>query len=43
LLTNDKAGLAGYVYFFIGPAIGIYFTMRSRIRKKLFPHVMPEK
>ncbi len=36
-LLNDKAGLAGFVYFLIGPAIGICLTRRSRIRRKLFP------
>jgi uncharacterized membrane protein len=43
LLHNDKAGLAGYIYFLIGPAIGIYFTRRNRIRRKLFPHAKPQK
>jgi uncharacterized membrane protein len=42
LLNNDKAGLAGYAYFLIGPAIGIYFTRRMRIRRKLFPRTKPE-
>ena len=37
LLNNDKAGLAGYVYFLMGPAIGIYFSRRNEVRKKLFP------
>jgi len=38
LLNDEKAGLAGYVYFLIGPAIGIFFSIRNRIRRKLFPH-----
>jgi heme/copper-type cytochrome/quinol oxidase subunit 3 len=42
-LLNDKAGWAGFVYFFIGPAIGIYLTRRSRIRRKLFPGIQTEK
>ena len=42
LLLNEKAGLAGFVYFLIGPAIGIFLTRRSRIRRKLFSHVVPE-
>jgi hypothetical protein len=42
-LNNDKAGIAGYVYFFIGPAIGIYYNRRYRIRKKLFPHARETK
>jgi uncharacterized membrane protein len=43
LLNNEKAGLAGYIYFLIGPAIGIYFTRRNRIRRKLFPRVKTEQ
>lgn len=43
LLNNEKAGLAGYVYFLIGPAIGIYFARRNRIRNKLFPRAKPGK
>lgn len=42
-LLNDKAGLAGFVYFLIGPAIGIYLGRRNRIRRKLFYRVKPEK
>ena len=42
-LLNDKAGLAGFVYFLIGPAVGIYLTRRSRIRRKLFSHAKPLK
>ena len=42
-LNNDKAGLAGYMYFLIGPALGIYFTRRIRIRRKLFPRVKTEQ
>jgi uncharacterized membrane protein len=38
VLKNENAGNAGYVYFLIGPAIGIFFTRRIRIRRKLFPH-----
>ena len=36
LLNNENAGFAGYLYFLIGPALGIYFTFRTRVRKKLF-------
>ena len=43
LLHNDKAGLAGYIYFLIGPAIWIYFSRRTRIRRKLFPGTVHEK
>jgi len=42
LLDDEKAGLAGYMYFLIGPAIGILFARRNRIRRKLFPVVKPE-
>jgi uncharacterized membrane protein len=42
LLNDDSAGLAGYAYFLIGPAIGIYFTRRNTIRRKLFPHAKHE-
>ena len=38
ILTNDRVGYAGFVYFLIGPAIGIFFTIRNKNRKKLFPH-----
>jgi hypothetical protein len=37
VLNNEKAGYAGYAYFLIGPAIGIFFTRRTRVRRKLFP------
>ena len=42
LLNNDKAGLAGFAYFAIGPAIAVFFSRRIRIRKKLFPRVKSE-
>lgn len=42
-LNNENAGLAGFLYFLIGPAIGIYFTFRNRIRRKLFPQAKSEK
>jgi len=38
VLSNDIAGFAGFVYFLIGPAIGIFFTRRNKIRRILFPH-----
>jgi uncharacterized membrane protein len=42
-LNNENAGLAGYLYFLIGPALGIFFTIRTRIRRKLFPHIKSDK
>jgi uncharacterized membrane protein len=36
LLRDGMAGLAGYIYFLIGPAIIIFYTYRIRLRKKLF-------
>jgi hypothetical protein len=42
VLNIDKAGLAGFVYFLIGPAVGIYFAKRGRIRRKLFSGAKPE-
>lgn len=41
LLDNDRAGLAGFMYFLIGPAVGIFYNRRNRIRRKIFPHVKP--
>jgi uncharacterized membrane protein len=41
LLDNDRAGLAGFMYFLIGPAVGIFYSRRNRIRRKIFPHVKP--
>jgi uncharacterized membrane protein len=37
MLKADDAGLAGFVYMLLAPAITIYFWRRNRIRKKLFP------
>lgn len=42
-LNGENAGIAGYLYFLIGPALGIYFTIRIRDRKKLFPHIQSDK
>jgi uncharacterized membrane protein len=35
LLSVGKAGAAGYVYFLIGPAFSIYFSMRGKRRRRL--------
>jgi uncharacterized membrane protein len=35
-LEPRRAGLAGFVYFLIGPAFSIFFRYRSQQRKKLF-------
>jgi hypothetical protein len=43
ILSNDVAGFAGYIYFLIGPAIGIFFARRNKIRRKLFPHATSAK
>jgi uncharacterized membrane protein len=43
ILNNEKAGYAGYAYFLIGPAIGIFFTRRTRMRRKLFPGTKSDK
>jgi uncharacterized membrane protein len=37
ILKDDKAGFSGFVYFFIGPGIGILLSVRNKIRRKLFP------
>jgi uncharacterized membrane protein len=37
LLKDEIAGLAGYLYFLIGPAIWVLFSIRNKTRKKLFP------
>ncbi|HZZ76685.1 MAG TPA: hypothetical protein VFE04_12180, partial [Puia sp.] len=42
-LNNENAGLAGYLYFLIGPALGVFFTIRTGIRRKLFPHSKSDK
>jgi uncharacterized membrane protein len=42
-LKNENAGFAGYLYFLIGPGLGIYFTIRTRVRKKLFPQTSSDK
>ena len=41
ILNNDKAGIAGFAYFLIGPAIAIFFARRMRVKRKLFQHVKP--
>ncbi|HET7003732.1 MAG TPA: TMEM175 family protein [Puia sp.] len=43
LINKDQVGLAGYMYFLIGPAIGIFFIRRIRIRRKLFPTIKSEQ
>jgi uncharacterized membrane protein len=37
LLKDEYAGLAGWIYMLLAPAITIYFSIRNKIRKKLFP------
>ncbi len=37
MLKDGSAGLAGYVYFVIGPAIWLLFSVRNKTRRKLFP------
>ncbi len=37
LLNYEYAGLAGWIYMLLAPAITIYFSRRNKIRKKLFP------
>jgi uncharacterized membrane protein len=43
ILNNDSAGIAGFVYFLIGPAIGIYYAFRIKLRKRIFPHAKAYK
>jgi uncharacterized membrane protein len=43
MLKDAYAGYAGMVYFLISPAIWIFFTFRSKIKRKLFPHAVPAK
>jgi len=35
LLPDGKAGAAGFVYFLIGPAFSIYFSVRGKKKRKL--------
>ena len=35
ILPSERAGSAGFVYFLIGPAFSIYFSMRGKKRRKL--------
>jgi uncharacterized membrane protein len=35
LLSKEIAGLAGFIYFLIGPALTIFYISRNKIRKKL--------
>ncbi len=35
LLPRNMAGLAGFIYFLVGPAVSIFYSSRSRKRKKL--------
>jgi uncharacterized membrane protein len=36
ILPAERAGTAGFIYFLIGPAFSIYFSVRGKNRKKLF-------
>jgi uncharacterized membrane protein len=41
LMVKDRsAGIAGLVYFLIGPALTIFFILRKKTRRKLFPHAL---
>jgi uncharacterized membrane protein len=42
LLKDEKAGYSGYVYVLLFPTITIFYTIRKRIRRKLFPHAAVE-
>ena len=37
ILKDNYAGLAGWIYMLLAPAITIYYSRRNKIRKKLFP------
>jgi uncharacterized membrane protein len=43
VLKDDYAGIAGFVYLFLGPAITVFFIFRNKIKRKLFPYDMPVK
>ena len=36
LLPPERAGLAGFIYFIIGPAFTIYYTIRKKQKRRLF-------
>ncbi len=36
ILSHERAGLAGFAYFLIGPAFSIFFRYRNRRKRKLF-------
>lgn len=36
LLKPEKAGLAGFAYFLIGPSFSFYFSFRNKLKRKLF-------
>ena len=40
-LKDDSAGMAGYVYFLIGPSIWFLFFLRNKKKRKLFPQTEP--
>jgi hypothetical protein len=42
LLTDKESGASGMIYVLIVPAISIFYTIRKRIRRKLFPQVAVE-
>jgi uncharacterized membrane protein len=35
LVAPDKAGIAGFVYILIGPALSVFYTRRERLKRKL--------
>ncbi|MGH2647654.1 MAG: TMEM175 family protein [Ginsengibacter sp.] len=37
ILTPEKAGMTGFIYFLIGPAFSVFFRYRDRKKNKLFP------
>ena len=40
MLKDSSAGNAGLVYFLIGPTLTIFFILRKKTRRKLFPHTL---
>jgi predicted histidine transporter YuiF (NhaC family) len=36
LLPAERAGMAGFIYFLIGPVFSIYFSVRSKNKRRFF-------
>ena len=36
MLPENRAGLSGFLYFLLGPAIMIFYTIRNKQHKKAF-------